>query len=149
MNKRNDAFATKGQAGFSLIELMIVVVIIGILAGIAVPAYSDYMTRARITDATAALATKRVQMEQHFQDNRTYVGSLACNADTATSKYFDFACNPAATVDTYTLVATGKGAMTGFTYAVNEANVRNTVVAGVNGWSGNASCWVTRKGGGC
>ena len=69
------------QSGFTLIELMIVVAIVGILATIAYPSYTDYVIRGRIPDATSGLAAKRVQMEQFFQDNRTYVGAPACAAD--------------------------------------------------------------------
>jgi prepilin-type N-terminal cleavage/methylation domain-containing protein len=87
----------KKQLGFTLIELMIVIAIIGVLASIGYPSYTDYLIRGRIPDATANLATKRVQLEQFFQDNRTYAGAPACNPDTAVSKYFDFSCPVVAT----------------------------------------------------
>ena len=103
--------AMKKQLGFSLIELMIVVAIVGLLATIAYPAYSDYLIRGRIPDAASALAAKRVQMEQYFQDNRTYVGAPACDADATTSRFFTFSCNPAATATTYTLEAVGVAPM--------------------------------------
>ena len=140
------------QKGFTLIEVMIVVAIIGILAAIAVPAYSGYVMRAKIPDATSTLSTKRVQMEQYFQDNRTYVapsaGTYACSNDTATSQNFDFSCANV-TATTYTLRAVGKGAMANFTYTVTESNAKNTLVT-ESGWSGNnAGCWVTKKTGDC
>jgi type IV pilus assembly protein PilE len=143
----------KQQHGFTLIELMIVVAVIGILAAIAIPAYRDYVTRAKITDATSILSNKRVQLEQYFQDNRTYAGVLpvlpatACTADTTTSQYFDFSCTTL-TATTYVIQAAGKGDTAGFTYTLNEQNARATTAV-PSGWTANASCWVTRKGGTC
>lgn len=150
------------QSGFTLIELMIVVAIIGILAGIAIPAYNDYVVRSRITHATSGLSAKRVQLEQFFQDNHTYftagiapapdISSPACNTDTTTSKYFDFVCDPVATATTYTLKATGKGPMTGFIYTVNQANAKTSPFSGApTGWTAHSpdNCWVTGKGGTC
>lgn len=141
------------QRGFTLIELMIVVAIVGIIAAIAVPAYGDYVTRAKIPDATSNLSTRRVQMEQFFLDNRTYVGAPACNDDTATSTNFDFSCAPAnggvaATATVYTIAANGKNAMAGFRYTIDQAGNRATPAVKA-GWTTNAACWVTRKGGEC
>ena len=138
----------KAQHGFTLVEIMIVVAIVSILAVIAVPSYNDYVVRGKIPDATSNLATKRVQMEQFFQDNRTYVGASACTADTGISQNFNFSCSPAPTQTTYTLQALGKGSMTGFTYTINEQNAKATTAV-PTGWTLNGTCWVTKKGGKC
>jgi type IV pilus assembly protein PilE len=139
------------KTGFTLIEVMVTVLIIGILAAIAVPNYSSYVTRGRIPEATSALASKQVRMEQFFQDNRTYVGApTGVCPDTTTSKYFDFTCAPAPTASTFTLVATGKGLMTGFVYTVNEANVKTSAITGVSAFNAtSATCWITKTGGVC
>ena len=85
LNSTNIGFS---QKGFTLIELMIVVVVIGILSAIAMPAYTDYVKRGKAAEATATLADMRIKMEQFFQDNRTYIGG-AC-APTSTVKYFTY-----------------------------------------------------------
>jgi type IV pilus assembly protein PilE len=135
--------------GFTLIELMITVAIIAILAAVAVPLYQGYVMRSRIPDATSALATKQVQLEQFFQDNRTYAGAPACASDTTTSKYYTFSCGDTATATGFVLTATGRNAMTGFAYTVNQANGKTTTVPSGSGWTGSTSCWVTKKDGAC
>ena len=65
------------QAGFSLIELMVVVVIIGILASIAWPSYTDYVLRSRRAEAKSALQAAAQCMERFNTSNQTFVGGDA------------------------------------------------------------------------
>lgn len=135
------------QKGFSLIELMVVVVIIAIIASFAVPAYQDYVVRSRLTEATSLLAAKRVQVEQFYDNNRTYVNAPGCADDATSSKSFSFSCSNVA-ANTYRLEATGKSSMSGFTLRIDQDNNRSTPSAGA-GWSSNGTCWVSKKDGSC
>lgn len=133
----------KAKNGFTLIELMIVVAIIGLLAAVGIPMYSDYVIRGKLAEGTSALSDGRVRMEQFFQDNRTYVGGPAPQASTN----FTYAASNLTTT-TYTLTATGIGGAAGFVYTLDQANTR--VTTGVpTGWTASANCWVVKRGGGC
>ena len=67
----------KTQQGFTLIELMITVAIVGIIAAIAVPNYSEYIKRASRAEAAAALLDAANKQEQYFVDNRAYSTSFS------------------------------------------------------------------------
>jgi type IV pilus assembly protein PilE len=133
------------QKGFTLIELMIVVAIIGILASIAIPSYNDYTKKGKAAEATANLADLRVKMEQYFQDNRTYVGGNC--APTNGAKYFTYACSVAPSATAYTLQATGVAAedMGNFDFSVDQDNAKTSTYDGATG----GSCWLTNKAGSC
>ncbi len=72
--------------GFTLIELMIVIAIVGILAGVGYPAYANYVKKAQRADAIHALLTESGRMEEYYLNNDTYVG-FAENADSPEGYY--------------------------------------------------------------
>ena len=138
--------------GFTLVELMVTVAIVAILAAIALPAYRDYVIRGKLAEAYTVLGSQRVKMEQFYQDARTYVGTCVAGtvAPPPAGDYFDYACSNL-TANTYTVTATGKAAqgMTGFTFTINEQNVRTTAAVPA-GWTAPAgNCWTRTKGGSC
>lgn len=76
----------KNQQGFTLIELMIVVAIIGILAAVAIPAYKDYIARSQATEGAVLLSGLKAPLAEQYQDT----SSLAIPSGSVTSgKYIN------------------------------------------------------------
>ena len=127
----------RDSAGFTLIEAMIVVAIIAILTAVALPSYTSYIQRGRLTEATAKLSDIRTRLEVFFQDNRKYGASgTGCGVPVAAnnSGYFNFTCylnsDPASTTQvddqSYVVHAIGAGAMAGFEYTIDQAGAKQT-----------------------
>lgn len=140
-------------AGFTLIELMITVAIIGILAAIAVPQYRNYVLRGNIQEATAALSDLRTRMEQQYNDSRTYLRGGGCVVGpTGTGELarhdtirWTFAC--VGTAQTFTITATGISTMAGFAYTIDERDVRATTAIPTKWGNPSATHWITSPGG--
>jgi type IV pilus assembly protein PilA len=79
------------QKGFTLIELMIVVAIIGILAAVALPAYQDYTARAKMSEVVLAASACRTSVTETYQTNNgaslPVAGAWGCESSVSTSKY--------------------------------------------------------------
>ncbi|MGL6047267.1 MAG: pilin [Vogesella sp.] len=70
------------QQGFTLIELMIVVAIIGILAAIAIPAYQDYTKRAHVSEGLTLAAAAKTSVTEYYSTNNTFAAVSGTNANT-------------------------------------------------------------------
>lgn len=80
------------QKGFTLIELMIVVAIIGILAAVALPAYQDYTIRAKVSEVVLAASTCRTAVTEAYQAGGASLpagGDYGCEASGGVSKYVE------------------------------------------------------------
>jgi len=132
----------KKNQGFTLIELMITVAIVAILAAIAIPMYTDYITRAQLVPAHTGLNGARVIMEQYYQDNRAY----DCKkAPLPTIEKFTLKCEQASD-QVFKLTATGsEGRTLGFEMTLDQTGARATTAA-PSGWMpSTTNCFVTRK----
>ena len=129
--------------GFSLIELMIVVVIVAILAAVAIPSYRQYVVRSHRTDAQRALMDVAGRQERYFYSNNTYadaLGDLSASASMA-GAYYSVSIASASSTD-FTVTATAVGAQQRDdtlcqTLSLNRAGVQQSTGSTVN----SPKCW--------
>lgn len=153
MSQLNLKVMMNKSKGFTLIELMIVVAIVGILAGIAYPSYSDYMMKARRADARSAMLGIALAQAKLRGSCSTYGSGIAAANDCATKKvkgvattengYYDLSLALVGTGGNgYIITAEAQGIQTGDTSGTDCTTLTFTVNANnPKGLKAPAGCW--------
>lgn len=132
----------QSEAGFTLIELMIVVAVVAILAAIAVPSYQEQVRKSRRAQAKSDLVEYAQMAERYFTVNNSYVGfalpTTQSPREGGTARYV-LALNPAATATTFTITATAQGAQA--EDRCKDLSVTNTGAKGHTGSVPLSECW--------
>lgn len=122
------------QYGFTLIELMIVIAIIGILAAIAIPSYQDYIRKSRRTDATVAISKIQQAEEKWRANNSKYTGTLSdlgISSSTTEGGYYTISFDGTPTANEYTILATavsGKSQQSDTNCKVLASQTKNGII---------------------
>jgi len=146
--------------GFTLIELMIAVAIVGVLSMIALPSYRDYVMRGQLAEGRERAEDFRLRVTQAFQTPRSYTGAggSCVVPNPLNSSYFSFVCVPTGGGTGFLITATGlaTSSVPGFLYTTDDGNARTSTVPGSapSHWqllpAGNAawpaSCWIRSAG---
>ena len=127
----------KVQQGFTLIELMIVVAIIGILAAIAIPAYQDYTVRAKLSEAIGALAAAKTSVSEYYIS----VGEMPIDQDASGVSSGAVANGDVVTGLTYTRIDTGESTIEADLAATNLQGASNTAFLMRGEGTGNGVQW--------
>ena len=118
----------KNTKGFTLIELMIVIAILGILMAIAIPAYNDYLARARASEAIYAAAPYKLGVSEYYISNGTWPGGFADIGVTFASTTYVSSATAAANTGVFTITAQATrcpGAEPVFTFTPTAATNSN------------------------
>lgn len=135
--------SVRNVRGFSLIELVIVLLIIAILSAIAIPSYRQYVVRSNRVDAQRALMDLAARQERVFYSKNAYatnLGDLGANASVAGANYS--IAPPTATSTAFTMTATAVGSQKKSDVQCQSLTITNTGVQGSTGATANdPKCW--------
>lgn len=140
------------QQGFTLIELVIVVAIVGILSSIALPMYRDYVIRSNRTEAKTALAAVALAQERYYSANNTYSTTLAslgtvmgvASSGLTENGYYNISISAASPTVGYTLSATPQSKAGQSSDNCKTLTLTNTGLKNVSGATSGytaANCW--------
>jgi type IV pilus assembly protein PilE len=134
-------------AGFSLIEMLIVVVIVGIITSIAYPNYTRYITRSHRTDAESVLLQLAAQQEKYYLQNGTYGTTAQIGITTSEHGYYSVAivAGTGGLAAAYTATATATSSQGNDTqctkFTITQSGAKGAVDSGSTPTDTTAQCW--------
>lgn len=152
MNPPKTPSARLRQAGFNLIELMVVLLVVAILAAVAYPAYTNYLTRSRRAAAEACLSNYATYMERYYTTYMRYdqagsggkantLPTLDCATSQNTGAYYSYKFDQTPTQSTYTIDAVPAGVQLSNDTECGTLTLDQTGQRGITGTGTVSECW--------